>query len=189
MWCLNPVALRSPVTSRYVPWIAALLVLWIVPVQAQPSPVSPSADSATSGPLYDELARLDSLIFAASFVACDYETAAALFTDDVEFYHDLTGASYGDEVREDFRRLTTSCPRENGVTRELIAGSLEVYPMQDYGAVQRGVHRFTERGAATRTVAKFVHLWQRQADGTWKISRVLSFDHRPEPIPAPDGDG
>ncbi|MEL6611620.1 MAG: nuclear transport factor 2 family protein [Bacteroidota bacterium] len=188
MWYLAPSASRSTRAVRFLPWCMALVLLWGIPVQAQPSP-APEAAAATSGPLYDELARLDSLIFDASFVSCDAEAIMRLFTDDIEFYHDLTGASYGDEVRDDFRRLTASCPRENGVTRELIAGSLEVYPMQDYGAVQRGVHRFTERGAATRTVAKFVHLWQRQADGTWKISRVLSFDHRPEPIPAPDGGG
>ncbi|MEM9996299.1 MAG: nuclear transport factor 2 family protein [Bacteroidota bacterium] len=178
-------------TIRPVRWGLAFALVWSTSAvtHAQQTHEGPDANPATSGPLYDELARMDSLVFAASFVACDFDAANALFTDDVEFYHDLTGASYGEAVRDDFRRLTASCPRENGVTRELIEGTLEVYPMQDYGAIQMGLHRFTERGAPTSTIAQFVHLWQRQPDGTWKISRVLSFDHRPESVSTLEEDG
>ena len=59
-----------------------------------------------------------------------------------------------------------------------MSGSLQVYPIKGYGAVQTGVHRFVERGVPTMTVAKFVHLWRKTDDG-WKLSRVLSFDHHP----------
>jgi hypothetical protein len=51
-----------------------------------------------------------------------------------------------------------------------------VYPIADYGAVQVGVHRFDERGAATSTLAQFVHVWRFQ-DGQWRLARVLSLDH------------
>ena len=137
--------------------------------------VTPSPGTATSGPLFDELARLDSLMFDASFVQCDIEARNALFTDDVEFYHDKNGFSAGADVRKPI----TECPRDQGLTRELVAGSLEVYPLDDYGAVQTGTHRFREAGAPGATVARFVHVWKKE-NGTWKISRVLSFDHRSE---------
>ena len=134
------------------------------------SAVSAAAhDGTASGALFDELARLDSLLFDAFFVRCDAQKTNSFFTDDLEFYHDLTGAKIGQTARDAFKQ----CPRDGGGTRKLVAGSLRVYPIKDYGAVQTGVHRFGE------TEAKFVHLWQRQASGEWKITRVLSFDHRP----------
>ena len=136
---------------------------------------APVPDTATSGSLFDELAKLDSLMFDASFVQCDTEARNALFTDDVEFYHDKSGLSEGADVRKPI----TECPRNQGLTRELVPGSLEVYPLNDYGAVQMGSHRFREAGTPGATVARFVHVWKKE-NGTWKISRVLSFDHHPE---------
>ena len=135
-----------------------------------------------SGPLFDALARMDSIVFEASFVSCDAAAANAIFTDDVEFYHDQTGFAAGDQVRENTKRLTASCPRERGITRTVVTDSLRVYPIQGYGAVQIGVHRFDERGAASSTRARFVHLW-RNDNGNWRLARVLSLDHRPVPRP------
>jgi hypothetical protein len=129
-----------------------------------------------SGPLFDELARMDSAIFDASFVTCDAAKANAIFADDVEFYHDKDGLSSGEQVRENTRRLTASCPARHGVTRTIVPGSLRVYPIEGYGAVQVGVHRFDERGSATSTVARFVSVWRMQ-DKTWRLARVLSLDH------------
>ena len=140
----------------------------------------PAGDPVTSGPLFDELARMDSILFDASFVACSAEVTNSIFTEDVESYHDQTGLASGEQVRENTARLTDSCPGEQGVTRTLVPGSLEVYPLRDYGAIQMGVHRFDERGASKRTVAKFVHVW-RNTTGAWRLARVLSFDHREKP--------
>lgn len=106
----------------------------------------------------------------------------AIFTDDVEFYHDQTGLSAGEQVRENTRRLTASCAKERGITRTVVLGSLRVYPIQGYGAVQTGIHRFDERGAASSTLARFVHVW-RNDNGNWRLARVLSLDHRSVPRP------
>jgi len=130
--------------------------------------------SPTSGALYDELARMDSVLFDATFVSCDREKWKSLLTADIEFYHDCGGFTSGQAVKPPER-----CPHDQGITRELVDSSLEVYPIKDYGAIQRGVHRFLEDGVPTSTVAQFVHLWQKK-DGVWKISRVLSFDHQSE---------
>jgi len=115
---------------------------------------------------------MDSELFEAAFVTCNAQTFRAIFTDDAEFYHDRTGASYGEAVR-----TLKSCPRDSGVTRTLVPGSLEVYPMHDYGAIQIGRHTFARRGEPGSEEAQFVHLWKRDGSN-WRLARVLSFDHR-----------
>ena len=128
---------------------------------------------------------MDSNLFDASFASCDAAKANAIFTDDVEFYHDEAGFAAGEKVRENTRRLTASCPSHRGVTRTVVPGSLRVYPIEGYGAVQVGVHRFDERGAATSTLARFVHVWRLQ-DGRWRLARVLSLDHHTVDAGSPD---
>lgn len=140
-----------------------------LPCQAQ--------DTAHSGPLHDELARMDAALFEAAFVTCDAAKFRALFTEDAEFYHDKDGAKLGEAVK-----VLNFCPRDEGVTRTLVPGSLEVYPMQGYGAVQMGRHVFARKGEPGAEEAKFVHLWKREAGG-WRLARVLSFDHRPAKTP------
>jgi len=43
-----------------------------------------------------------------------------------------------------------------------------------------GVHRFDERGAATSTLARFVHVW-RLEDKTWRLTRILILHHEVVP--------
>lgn len=154
---------RSP-TWR-LPAVAALVALIATASLAQ--------DAARTGSLFEDLARMDYELFEAAFVTCNASRFRALFTEDAEFYHDRTGASVGEAAR-----TLKSCPRDNGVTRTLVAGSLEVYPMQGYGAIQIGRHVFARRGEPGSEEAKFVHLWK-QEGGAWRLARVLSFDHRP----------
>jgi len=130
-------------------------------------------DTARSGQLFEELARMDAELFEAAFVTCNAYRFRALFTDDAEFYHDRTGLSVGEAAR-----TLKSCPRDNGVTRTLVPGSLEAYPMKGYGAVQIGRHVFARKGEPGSEVAKFVHLWKLE-NGVWRLARVLSFDHHP----------
>ena len=63
------------------------------------------------------------------------------------------------------------------MVRELVPGSLEVYPLPSYGAIQVGTHRFLhpqEPGSIGQ--ARFIHVWQK-TDGAWKLRRVISYDH------------
>lgn len=136
------------------------------------------AETATSGTLFDELAALDARLFELAFVSCDGERLRALFTDDIEFYHDIHGLQSADDMRRSWDNLDTECPGKKGVTRELVEGSLEVYPVAGYGAVQMGDHRFIHADGSEGAIAKFIHLWKKTDDG-WKISRVLSIDHQP----------
>ncbi len=153
-----------------VPSVAALATSALVTLGATSAAAQ---DAVRMGPLFDELAQMDKELFDAAFVTCSADRFRALFTEDAEFYHDRTGASVGEAVR-----TLKSCPRDNGVTRTLVPGSLEVYPMQGYGAIQLGRHVFARKGEPGSEEAKFVHLWK-QENGVWRLARVLSFDHRP----------
>ncbi|MEM6336290.1 MAG: nuclear transport factor 2 family protein [Bacteroidota bacterium] len=141
---------------------------------AQPKALAPT----DSGPLFDELARMDSLIFDASFVRCDYDEVVSYFAEDAEFYHDQTGMLDAAANRESFKRLTANCPGDQGLVRTLVPGSMRVYQMHGYGAIQTGTHTFSGPTPADGvTTALFTHLWRKDEAG-WKLTRVLSYDHR-----------
>ena len=124
--------------------------------------------------LFKTIQALDTQLFDA-YNHCDLDKFASLLDDDLEFYHDKTGLSRG-------REATVNGVKNNicgKVTRELIPGTLEVYPLEKCGAVEIGIHRFHHPGdAANVGEAKFIHLWQNK-DGNWKVTRVISFDHGP----------
>ena len=120
------------------------------------------------------VASLDAALFD-SYNRCDLQKFATFFADDVEFYHDQGGLTLGKADLTNSVK-TNICGK---VTRELVPGTLQVYPMKGYGAVEMGVHRFHHPGHDdTEGVGegKFIHLWQYK-DGAWKITRVISYDH------------
>lgn len=124
--------------------------------------------------LYDTIALMDSILFTA-LQQQDTVTAKNLFTKDLEFYHDKGGLSNYQQNMEAFKTLFT---KTNGLKRELVKGSLEVYPIKDYGAIQEGKHRFChpENGQQDCGTFKFIHIWKRE-EGKWKISRIISYGH------------
>jgi hypothetical protein len=161
-------------------WVGAIAIhiVGVMRAPGLPAQEPPLAvDASIGGALYDELARVDSVLFDAAFVSCNLPSLDTLLAPDIEFVHDQSGFQSGDEVRATFRQLTDNCPGHRGVTRELVPGSLRVFPIHNYGAVQTGSHRFVTRGASSVTVAHFVHLWH-HVDAGWVLARVLSFDHR-----------
>jgi hypothetical protein len=66
------------------------------------------------------------------------------------------------------------------IRRDLEPGSLEVYPIKDYGAMEIGRHRFChkENGKDDCGTFGFAMVWRKAGD-SWKISRVLSYGHTP----------
>lgn len=121
--------------------------------------------------LHDTIAMMDSILFEA-YNTCKLEKFASMVDEDLEFYHDRGG-------------LTTSKPSlieslKNNicgkVTRELLAGSIEVYPIPGYGAVQLGAHRFynnQEKERGPSRFSRFIHTWHLE-NGQWRIARVIS---------------
>lgn len=164
---------------RQLPLARASAILFGLLLLAPTPPARPQTrQSGADDALFRTVASLDSRLFSA-YNTCDLEQFASYFVEDVEFYHDKGGVTRG-------RSALVHSIKQNicGRTRrDLIPGTLEVYPMDGYGALQIGAHRFCEstRNQCDDTgggVGKFIHLWQNR-DGAWQITRVISYDHAP----------
>jgi hypothetical protein len=95
-----------------------------------------------------------------------------MFSRNIEFYHDRGGLETSqDNIMESTKKYI--CGK---VSRQLLKGSIEVYPVPNFGAIEMGAHRFfnnQEKEAGPSRYSKFVHVWKREDDG-WKLSRVIS---------------
>lgn len=122
--------------------------------------------------LADTIIKLDSIFFAA-YNNCtnDLDKYAAFYAGDIEFYHDKGGlsSSKADIVAATKKNI---CGK---VTRELIKGSIEVYPIKDYGAIEIGLHQFhnKEDPDAVPHASKFIVFWH-HVNNEWKIAKVVS---------------
>jgi hypothetical protein len=120
--------------------------------------------------LYDEIVDLDSIFFNA-YNGCNLELIDTLISDDIEFYHDLGGLSTSKkQIIEGLKN--NICGK---VSRVLQKGSIEVYPIYNYGAIEMGKHDFYNHAEKNKTdhYTKFVHIWQKNK-GQWKLTRVIS---------------
>lgn len=157
------------------------IVLFAVPLLAlsqsagnKVAPIRNSAAASVSPELYDEIERMDGVLFDA-FNTQNLNKMKTLFTDDLEFYQDNEGLILYAQTMKDFKSLFE---QNTKIRRELVKGSLEVYPIKNYGAIEIGLHKFChiENGKEECGTFKFVHVW-RNKDGEWKISRVISYNH------------
>jgi len=106
----------------------------------------PRAGPSQTQELYDEIAAMDARLFAAVFDTCDIATLATLVTDDFEFFHDKDGLS-STSGAQFVKAIEATCERQKTgadyrARRELVPGSMQVYPLNNYGAIQVGKHRF-----------------------------------------------
>ncbi|HJQ36430.1 MAG TPA: nuclear transport factor 2 family protein [Thermoanaerobaculia bacterium] len=148
---------------------ALLLLLAACSTAPQPKPKAP-ADAG----LFAEIASMDRAMFDA-FNAHDASKLETLFSPDLEFFHDKGGLATRDQV---IGGLRGNFARNDGLRRRLIPGSLEVYPVPGYGAIESGMHEFCheENGKTDCGVFRFLHVWQKH-DGQWRVTRVVSYDH------------
>jgi hypothetical protein len=154
--------------------LLSLLLSFFVHVDAQTLKGKTSNDE-----LFRTIAALDTAVFDA-YNRCDLEKFGSFFTEELEFYHDNGGLT--NRTRQSLVESVKNniCGK---VRRELVSGTLEVYPLNGYGAVEIGVHRFHHPGREKIEPvgeAKFIMLWQNK-DGVWKMTRVISFDHHALP--------
>lgn len=171
--------------------VASTLCLGAEPAVAEKKPhaaVNLRAGPAASQALFDEIAAADKALFDAVFSTCDLGALRQLVADDFEFYHDkdglneTSGAHFVDDIARHCERI------EKGVDfrarRELVKGSMAVYPLNNYGAVETGRHNFyaIEDGKPERMTesAQFLQLWKKDGDH-WKLTRVISYDHQLAP--------
>ena len=127
--------------------------------------------------LYNEIYEMDSLMFNA-FNQHDADKMMTFFSEDLEFFHDKGGLDHYAETRKKsidlFIRNTTT-----GLYRTLVKGSMEVYPIPGYGAVETSSHTFChkENGRDDCGTFKNIMIWKK-VNNHWKVSRVISYDHK-----------
>jgi hypothetical protein len=142
--------------------IACLSLVHITSAQTQPH-------TSKTIPLYDTIVYMDSL-WEDSYNHCRIDKQEELISEDLEFYHDQGGLMTSKKALIEALKKNI-CGK---VTRELQAGSIEVYPIPGYGAVEMGLHRFhAKNDTGSGPFAKFVHLWHNE-NGHWRITRVIS---------------
>ena len=161
-----------------------LCLFSLISLMSLPSLVSAQTrQTAPDDALFKQVASLDAKVFEA-YNTCDLDTFASLFSDDVEFYHDKGGLMRGKPALVEAVK-NNICGKTR---RDLVPGTLEVHPMDGFGALEIGSHRFCDVklkacDGKTGGVGKFIHLWQ-NSGGAWKITRVVSYDHAPAVAPA-----
>jgi hypothetical protein len=148
-----------------------LLTISVSPANAQD--ILPLDKIGNQAELDKTITALDAALFDA-YNHCELPKFASFIDENVEFYHDKSGNTFGRAALVEAVKNNT-CGK---VTRELAPGTLQVYPMKGYGALEIGVHRFHHPGQSNDTLgeASFIHLWQYK-DGGWKVTRVISYDH------------
>ena len=128
----------------------------------------------SSDDLFKTISSMDSVVFEA-FNTQNMPKFKSMFTEDLEWYQDNAGLIPYAAVFETFDKNFHS---ESKLKRDLIKGSLEVYPIKDFGAIEIGSHRFShfENGKEVVGTFKFVMIWKKTDKG-WKLSRVISYNH------------
>lgn len=163
--------------SRYLK-LSLVLFLFCFPVLAQ-----------------DDTAKVEAAIrqqdafFWDAYNRCDVEKMSEFFWPDFEFYHDKGGLTVGHDAFVAALK-TGLCGKPNyRLRREAIADTVKVYPLRknggSYGAVISGDHYFYINDSGKPEyrdgVAKFFHVWLVK-EGTWKMARAISYDHRDAPV-------
>lgn len=130
--------------------------------------------AAAQTALFNKVASLDSSLFAA-YNSKNLDLMKTYFTSDLEWYQDNGGLIDFDKVFSNFQSIFN---RDYDLKRYLIKESLEVHPIEGYGAIEIGKHQFKhiENGKLEIGTFKFLMIWKNDK-GNWKISRVISYDH------------
>ncbi len=120
--------------------------------------------------LQRQIEQMDQAFFDA-YNQCDMKKQEAIYADDIEFFHDKGGLMTS---KKELLEATQKniCGK---VTRILIPGSIEVYPINNYGAVEIGFHRFynNQEPNAESKPSKFIMVWKKENE-LWRIAKVVS---------------
>lgn len=162
---MHPRIPTAPLALAFLVWISS-------PLAAEEKAAAPADPGA--GTLSAEITRQDAAMFDA-FNAHDLPALMALFSPDLEFFHDQGGLQTYADVEAGFRRIFE---RNDGIRRQLVEGTLEIYPVPGYGAMEVGAHRFchVENGKDDCGIFQFLQVWK-QEGARWRVTRVMSWGH------------
>ncbi len=133
--------------------------------------------AASADALTRTVSALDTGLFDA-FNHCDMpgelQKHADYLAKNLEFYHDKGGVTWT-------RAAYLANTKKNvcgHFRRELVPGSLEVFPIKDFGAIEQGWHKFCDlKTNPCFGEAQFLIAWRHRA-GKWEATRIFSYGHR-----------
>lgn len=153
-----------------LPALFTLLMIMVITATASAQSKEIPPYKPQSQELYNTIVHMDSVYFNA-YNTCDMDKQAAIYADSIEFYHDKGGLMTSKKDLLDAIKKNI-CGK---VTRVLVKGSIEVYPIAGFGAVEIGLHQFINH-AESETPSKpdkFIVIWRLRND-KWQITRVIS---------------
>lgn len=165
-------------SAQFSKILSFLFLFSVILIQSSNAQVEEPSD------LFKELAKTDSILFDQGFNECNLTATESLISEDLEFYHDVSGVQHKKDFFKAIRENICSGAPQKPI-RKLVEGSLEVFPLRNggqlYGAIQEGVHEFYMKEPGRELYqtgsAKFTHVWILE-DGDWKLKTVLSYDHQ-----------
>lgn len=133
--------------------------------------------------LYKAIAEVDSLMISVAQRDCDLEAYASFLSDDFEYFHDKAGFTPSKEA--EMADMNIFCGKEQRsrqpLRRQRTAGTLKVFPMDKYGALEFCDHVFyLQINDGTEKVVgsgKMTALWKLE-NNEWKVTRIISYDHQ-----------
>lgn len=150
---------------------AATAALLLVLAGAQAAP----AAEPSPAELTRQVEALDQALFGA-FNQCQIDKLASLVAEDLEFFHDKTGLMRSRQAFLDSVRKNV-CQR---FRREPLPGTMTVFPLEGFGAIQMGEHKFCPLGSSRcEGKGRYVLVWHRLDEERWELMRVLSYEHQP----------
>jgi hypothetical protein len=158
-------------------YVASIAFMALGTPTAYASSNEPTKEQASDS-LFNIISALDTAVFDA-FNNCSspeqLQKHATYFAPDVEFYHDTGGVTW---TRQEMLANTEKHVCGN-FSRKIVPGTLKVFPIKDFGAIEQGSHRFCQFASGKcEGIADFAIVWRNQ-NGSWQITRVLSYGHRP----------
>ncbi len=159
-------------------WVPLSLIVCLQACSESPKVVQEKKSTyvPVSQELFQAIQLQDSLLFAA-FNEHNSSKLMSYFSEDLEFYHDKGGLSDYAGTTTGFENLFKN-NQKTGLRREIVPGSLEVYPINEYGAIETCLHQFChkEKGKDDCGTFKNTMIWKKTTEG-WKVTRVISYDH------------
>ena len=162
--------------SRYHSAIVVAAAMAAMSAMASPQGDDTKQAVLTQQALERTVTALDTRFFGA-FNTCDQpgqlDKHAAMIDPGLEFYHDNGGVTW---TRKEYMERT----RQNvcgHFRRKLVPGTLQVYPIKDFGAIEEGEQDFCDlKTDECFGAAHFMLVWHRTASG-WQVTRAFSYGH------------
>jgi uncharacterized protein (TIGR02246 family) len=140
---------------------------------------APAADGAAEaekiGALSDE--------FGAAATASDVDRFLGLFTDDAILMPPNGQMIAGKEMIRPWIQTVFEARRDTGFEEVTTPKEIRIF---DGWAYDLGIAAFKSGGKPIENSNKFIRIWQKQADGSWKLARIMWNPNNPPQSP-PEG--